>query len=70
MIANNSNREDLVTVEATAKRLGLKESTIRAWIARRRLAYTKLGRAIRIPSSEIERLISAGFVLVLFECVR
>ncbi len=70
MIARNINREELVTVEETARRLGLKESTIRAWIARRRLSYTKLGRAIRIPSSEIERLINAGFVPSLTERAR
>jgi excisionase family DNA binding protein len=40
-----------------AEELNLKEATIRVWVARRKLASVKLGRAVRIPSEAIEELI-------------
>jgi excisionase family DNA binding protein len=53
----------LLTVRRTAELLALKESTVRRWILFRRIAVVRVGtRAIRIPASEIERLIEAGFV--------
>ena len=53
----------LLTVDQAADRLGLKASTIRAWILRRKLGFTKIGaKAIRVPEAEIERLAQAGFV--------
>lgn len=42
--------------------LGMSEHTIRAWIARRRIAHLKLGRSIRVPVSEIDRLLSENLV--------
>lgn len=47
----------LLTCAEAAIELGLKEATIRVWIAQRRLESVKLGRAVRIPSSAIESLI-------------
>jgi len=52
----------MLTVRLTAERLGLRESTVRAWIAQRRIGIVRLGRAIRIPLEEIERLISEGTI--------
>ena len=52
----------LLTVAESAKRLGLKEPTLRLWLSQRRLAYCKLGRAVRIPQEEVERLISENLV--------
>ncbi len=51
-----SDRRLLTCAEAAAE-LGLKETTIRVWIAQRRLESVKLGRAVRIPRLAIERLI-------------
>ena len=45
------------TVPETAAALGVSIHTIRAWIAQHRLGYLKLGRAVRIPQSEIERVL-------------
>ena len=45
----------MLTVAECAKRLGLKEPTLRLWLSQRRLAYCKLGRAVRIPQREVER---------------
>lgn len=50
----------LLTVPETAAALSLGEGTIRAWIASRRLAIVRLGRAVRIERAEVERLIAAG----------
>lgn len=50
------------TVEEAAAELSLSKATIRAWIAQRRIGHVRLGRAIRIPAAEIERLLGVGFV--------
>lgn len=50
-----------ITVAEAAVRLGLKPSTIRKLILTRRIGYTKIGRAVRIPEAELERLIRAGY---------
>jgi excisionase family DNA binding protein len=50
------------TVEQAAEELSLSEATIRSWISQRRLAHFRLGRAIRIPAEEIQRVLQTGFV--------
>ena len=55
--------EKLCRVEEFAKRLEIKSSTARAWVLARRVAKVRIGRrAIRIPESEITRIINEGFV--------
>ena len=49
-------------VAHAAEELGVSIHTIRAWIAQRRIAHVRLGRAIRVPRSEIARLLEVGFV--------
>jgi excisionase family DNA binding protein len=50
----------LLTVVQVAEALGLKQSTIRAWISRRRIGVVHLGRSIRVPVEEVHRLIAEG----------
>lgn len=50
------------TISEAATELGLSVHTIRAWVAARRIAHIRLGRAIRIPASEISRLIEENTV--------
>jgi excisionase family DNA binding protein len=50
------------TVPQAAQELNVSVSTIRAWIGQRRIGCIRLGRAVRIPSREIARLLEAGFV--------
>jgi excisionase family DNA binding protein len=50
------------TVNQTAEELGLSPATLRAWIRERRIGFIRLGRAVRIPASEIRRLIERGTV--------
>ncbi len=52
----------MLTVRQAAERLGLRDSTLRAWIAQRRIGIVRLGRAVRIPVEEIERLVAEGSV--------
>jgi excisionase family DNA binding protein len=50
----------LLTVKEAAEDLGLSVHTIRSWVAQRTLASVRLGRAVRVPETEIQRLIDEG----------
>lgn len=60
----------LKTVEQAAGELNLSVHTIRAWIARRKIACVRLGRAVRIPQHEIIRLVENGTVPAVSERTR
>ena len=48
----------LLTVKETAVRLGISEMTIRKWLAAGRVVDSvRLGRSVRIPEDEVQRLI-------------
>ena len=51
-----------LTVKQAASELNVSVHTIRAWLSRRRLGYVRLGRAVRIPAAEIDRLVERGTV--------
>jgi len=51
-----------LTVAEAAHALGLRPSTVRAMIWRRRVAYHKIGAAVRIPRAEIERILQESLV--------
>ena len=60
-LMNTNTIRYLLTVPEAAARLGLRESTIRAWVLARRIGRVRIGRrAIRIPAEEVERLIREG----------
>lgn len=48
----------MLTVSEAAKRLGVQESTVRAWVMRRRIPYLKIGRGVRIEEKELDRLLA------------
>jgi excisionase family DNA binding protein len=50
------------TVRQAAAKLNAAQGTIRSWIASRRIGFVRLGRAVRVPSTEIQRLLEAGYV--------
>jgi excisionase family DNA binding protein len=52
----------LLTVEEAADRLGTSVRFIRRLIFERRIAYTKLGRHVRIATRDLDALIQAGRV--------
>ena len=48
--------------EETAARLDVSVACIRAWIARRAISYTKIGRLVKISDATIEDIIERGMV--------
>ena len=52
----------LYKVSEVAEITGLSEATWRSWILHRRVSVVRLGRSVRIPQSEIDRLITEGTV--------
>lgn len=51
---------ELLTVQQTAEALTLKPKTIWTWIALRKLATHKIGRCVRVPATEVERILAEG----------
>jgi excisionase family DNA binding protein len=54
--------DTLLTVEQAAERLGTSDRFVRRLIAERRIAYTKLGRHVRIDPDDLDGFIAAGRV--------
>jgi excisionase family DNA binding protein len=52
----------LLTVEEAAERLGTSARFIRRLIAERRIAYTKLGRHVRIAARDLDAFVASGRV--------
>jgi excisionase family DNA binding protein len=52
--------DELLTVKEAADRLGTSERFVRRLILERRIAYTKLGRHVRIAASDLAAFIAAG----------
>ena len=50
----------LLKVPEAADMLALSQKTVWQWIGERRIGVVRLGRAVRIPISEIERLVEEG----------
>ena len=51
----------LLTIREASERLRLQESTLRKWVLQKRIAYCKLGRAVRVPTTVVEKLIREGY---------
>jgi excisionase family DNA binding protein len=54
--------DKLLTVEEAAERLGTSVRFVRRLIFERRIASTKLGRHVRIATSDLDAFITAGRV--------
>ena len=54
--------ERLLTVDEAAARLGTSTRFIRRLIAERRIAYTKLGRHVRITAHDLDAFVASGRV--------
>jgi excisionase family DNA binding protein len=52
----------LLTVEEAAGRLGTSTRFVRRLIAERRIAYTKLGRHVRIAARDLDAFVASGRV--------
>jgi excisionase family DNA binding protein len=54
--------ERLLTVNEAAERLGTSTRFIRRLIAERRIAYTRLGRHVRIAGRDLDAFVASGRV--------
>jgi excisionase family DNA binding protein len=55
------NERKLLTSQQFSDEIGLKVATVRSWILKRRINVVRVGRAVRIPRTEVERLMKEGF---------
>lgn len=53
---------ELLTIPEAASMLRLKPSTLRAWILRRKIAFCKVGRLVRIPRQAIEQFVLSSTI--------
>jgi len=61
------SKQNLLTLEQAAARLGMKVVTLRMWASRRKIARCKINRSVRIPESEIARIIEQSLIPALPE---
>jgi excisionase family DNA binding protein len=50
----------LLKVNEFAARLDVTPACVRRWLSERKIASTRIGRLVRIPESEINRLVECG----------
>jgi excisionase family DNA binding protein len=62
LLQKPQSKPRVVSVEEAAKALGLKPSTIRAWIGARKIASVHLGRRVMIPMEVIDDLLEKGLI--------
>ena len=56
-------RSKLLTISEAAQELNMKPKTLRAWIAARRISVVRpMGWALRIPASEVTRIVEEGTI--------
>ena len=68
MVAMAKQGQKLLRVGAAAHELGLHPMTVRRWIKAGRIGVVQVGREVRVPRSEIERIVGSiqGRLLVLY----
>ena len=57
----STQHQDLLKVPEFCNPLKIKLATARSWILKRRIAVVKVGRLVRVPRSELDRIIREGF---------
>ena len=50
----------LMSIPQFAELLGVTPSCIRAWVISRQICVVKVGRLVRIPMAEFERIVAEG----------
>lgn len=50
----------LMRIREFADRANIAEKTARTWVSEGRISHVRLGRSIRIPLEELNRLVSEG----------
>jgi excisionase family DNA binding protein len=57
---DESTTKRLMKVDEFAESLNVTRSCVRRWVLERRVKVIKLGRLVRIPASEVDRLMTGG----------
>jgi excisionase family DNA binding protein len=52
--------ENLLSVKEAAKQLGISKYTVEAWLSKKKMQRTKVGRRTMIRESELEKVIIHG----------
>ena len=52
--------ENLLSVKEAAKLLGISKYTVEAWLSKKKLQRTKVGRRTMIRESELEKVLKDG----------
>jgi excisionase family DNA binding protein len=55
------DRKTLLSISQFSEALGVKAATTRRWLLLRKISFVKVGRLVRIPESELDRIMSEGF---------
>ena len=54
------NENELLTIPEFADKMRIKPSFARRWIRERKITFVHVGRLVRIPATEVVRLIQVG----------
>jgi excisionase family DNA binding protein len=57
-----SKHDEYLRIKAFAKRMDISEKTLRRWVSEGRIEHVRFSRTIRIPLSELNRLVTEGTV--------
>jgi excisionase family DNA binding protein len=52
----------LLTVAQFAEGLGVTPACIRRWLLERKVASVRVGRLVRLPETELQRIVQEGFI--------
>jgi excisionase family DNA binding protein len=58
----NGDVSKKLSVEETAKAIGVSPHTVRAWLRQRRIPYLKLGRRVLMDQADVQRFLDANRV--------
>jgi excisionase family DNA binding protein len=50
----------LMSIPQFAELLGVTNSCVRRWVLERRVGFVKVGRLVRIPMTEFDRIVAEG----------
>lgn len=51
---------ELLTIQDFASALQVTKACVRRWISERKITIVKIGRLVRIPADEIDKLVNKG----------
>jgi excisionase family DNA binding protein len=55
-------QNNLLRVDEVARRLGIKEGTVRLWLTLRKLPRVQCGRSVRVPAEAVEEFIARNTI--------